>query len=155
MCSGTAINIAAGGSAAQSVGSVTIIDSVISNTPVGIVTAFDSTSQPATAGSLIIENLRLDNVPIAVQGPSGTVLAGSSSSTTIAAWGEGHQYTPDGPTAFQGPINGNARPASLVSGTAYYERSKPQYDQYPTSSFVSARSAGARGELSLSYTQHA
>lgn len=43
---------------ANAVGSVTLIDSSISNTPVGIVTSYNPTSTSPTAGSLIIENVR-------------------------------------------------------------------------------------------------
>jgi glucan 1,3-beta-glucosidase len=142
----TGINMASGGSSAQSVGSVTLLDSTISNTPVGIVTAFSSTSLPTTAGSLIIENVQLNNVPVAVKGPSGTVLAGTTGSTTIAAWGEGHEYLPNGPTYFQGSFTANSRPGSLLSGSRYYTRSKPQYNALPVSSFASTRSAGAKGD---------
>lgn len=52
------LSMNSGGRTAQSVASVTFIDSSISNTPVGIVTAHDATSQPPTGGSLIIENVR-------------------------------------------------------------------------------------------------
>ena len=63
----TGIDISAGGRTAQNVGSVTVIDSAFTNTPVGIITAFDSTSSPNTAGSLILENVVLTNVTTAVQ----------------------------------------------------------------------------------------
>ena len=138
------IDISAGGSGNQQVGSITLFDSQISNTPVGIRTAFNSGSQPPAAGSVILENVQLTNVGIAIQGPSGTVLAGGS--MTIAAWGEGHQYTPNGPNFFQGNIAANNRPGSLLSGGKYLEMSKPQYQNLGTGSFRSVRSAGARGD---------
>lgn len=137
------LNMSSGGPTAQSVGSVTFIDSTISNTPIGIITAHDATSQPTTAGSLILENVQLNNVPIAIQNQDGTVLAGGT--TTIAAWGEGHAYTPNGPNNIMNPIAPNNRPGSLLQGSRYYARSKPQYQQYPTSAFISARSSGATG----------
>ncbi|EMC99022.1 glycoside hydrolase family 55 protein [Baudoinia panamericana UAMH 10762] len=139
------LNMASGGSTAQSVGSVTFIDSQISNTVTGILTAHGPASQPPAAGSLILENVVFSNVEYAVAGANNaTNLAGGS--FTVAAWGEGHQYTPTGPTNFQGPITPNARPASLLQpGGKYYERSKPQYQQYGVSSFLSARDAGATG----------
>ncbi|GAB7348730.1 hypothetical protein MBLNU459_g7467t1 [Dothideomycetes sp. NU459] len=140
------LNMASGGVTAQSVGSVTFIDSSINDTPVGILTAHDAGSLPPTGGSLILENVQLSNVPVAVQGPTGTALAGSTGSMTIAAWGEGHEYTPTGPINFEGPITPNNRPASLLVGSKYYERSKPQYQSYPIFAFLSARSAGAKGD---------
>ena len=138
------IDISAGGTGSQEVGSITLFDSQISNTPVGIRTSFNSNSQPPAAGSVILENVALNNVPVAVQGPSGTVLAGGT--TTIAAWGEGHQYTPNGPNFFQGNIAPNNRPGSLLSGSKFLEMSKPQYANLGTGSFRSVRSAGARGD---------
>ncbi len=139
-------DISAGGTSGQEVGSVTIIDSTITNTPIGIITAHTPSSSPATAGSLIIENLQLNNVPTAIQLTGGTtVLAGTTGTTTIAGWGEGHSYTPNGPTQFEGIITPNSRPASLLSGSNYYTQSKPQYNTLPVSSFQSVRSAGASG----------
>lgn len=84
---------------------------------------------------------------VAVQGPGKTVaLAGSSGSTTIAAWGEGHAYSPQGPTDFEGFIRPNDRPANLVANGKYYERSKPQYEDVPLTGFLSARTLGATGD---------
>lgn len=125
--------------------SITLIDSSITGTPVGIKTSFTANQSPATSNSLIIENLALSNVPVAIQSSSGaTILAGGT--TTIAAWGQGHEYTPNGPTTFQGSITPNSRPSSLLSGSNYYTRSKPQYETLPLSSFKSVRSAGATGK---------
>lgn len=139
------IDISAGGSGAINTGSITLYDSSITNTPIGIRTAWSPSSVPATGDSLIIENVVLQNVPTAVQGPSGTLLAGSTGTMTIAGWGEGHKYVPNGPTTFSGSFTPNARPGGLLSGSKYYERSKPQYNDLPLSSFMSARSSGARG----------
>ncbi|KAI4722175.1 glucan 1,3-beta-glucosidase [Aureobasidium sp. EXF-10727] len=142
------INMSSGGSTAQAVGSVVLIDSTISNTPIGVVTAHDLTSQPAAGGSLILENVALNNVPIAVQGAGAvTALSGSSASSVISGWGEGHEYTPNGPTNFEGTSPANARPSSLIDRSGrYYSQAKPQYQQYPVSAFISARSSGATGD---------
>jgi len=133
----------------NSVGSMILIDSSITNTPVGIITAYNPPmTGPPTGGSLIVENVYLSNVPTAIQANGNQVLAGTSgsSSTTIAAWGEGHEYSPTGPKSFQGPFTPNSRPSSLVDGGKYYTRSKPQYNNLPASSFSSVRSAGAAGD---------
>ena len=53
----------------QSVASVTFLDSEINNTPVGILMARNANSTPAAGGSLILENVRINNVAVAVQGP--------------------------------------------------------------------------------------
>lgn len=141
------IDISAGGSSDQQVGSITVLDSSITNTPVGIVTAYTSSSSPATAGSMILENVVLTNVPTAVQLTGGTtVLSGATGTVTISGWGEGHEYVNGGgPNQFEGPIVPNSRPASLLSGKDYYTQSKPQYNSLPVSSFLSVRSSGAAG----------
>jgi hypothetical protein len=141
------IDITANNDGALGVGSVVLIDSDINNTPVGIAIGNKDASGPPAANSLIVENVRLNNVAVAIQGPSkSTVLAGTSGKTTIGAWGRGHAYNPDGPTTFQGSIEGNDRPAGLVSGNDFYERSKPKYELNWASDFVSVRSAGAKGD---------
>ena len=140
------LSMNSGGTQAQSVGSVTFFDSTISNTQTGFLTAHNANSLPPTGGSLIIENVQLNNVPVAVQGPDGVALAGTTGSTTIAAWGEGHSYTPNGPNNFEGPITPFSRPGSLLQGSRYYERSKPQYNSYSTQQILSVRDAGATGD---------
>ncbi|KAK9771541.1 putative Pectate lyase superfamily protein-domain-containing protein [Seiridium cardinale] len=148
---GKGIDISAGGSSAQNVGSITVIDSTFVNVPVAIITAYTSSSQPATAGSVVLENVVLQNVPIAVQGPSGTVLSGGTA--TITAWSEGHRYTPTGPQSALGAITPNSRPSVLLDSSGrYYQRSKPQYETLAASSFVSVRSAGAKGDASTDDT---
>ena len=141
----TGVDMTSGGPTAQNVGSMTFFDSSMTNTAVGIKTSHDTTSQPPTAGSLILENVQLSNVPIAVQGPNGVALAGTTGTATIAGWGEGHEYVPNGPINFEGSFAPPQRPGSLLQGNQYYQRSKPQYQTTPVSQFLSARSAGATG----------
>ncbi|KAF1978534.1 exo-beta 1,3 glucanase-like protein [Bimuria novae-zelandiae CBS 107.79] len=133
----------------QNVASVIIIDSTITNCPVFVDSAWTRTSSASGAGQLILENIALNNVPVAVKGPSGTVLAGGT--TTIRGWGQGNKYSPDGPTKFQGDITPN-RPAGLLNGDKYYARSKPQYQSYAIGNFVSARTSGAKGDGSTDDT---
>ncbi|KAJ4288747.1 hypothetical protein N0V88_007281 [Collariella sp. IMI 366227] len=130
------------------VGSITILDSEIKNTPIGIAYGSEGATKPPVANNFVFENVRLDNVPAAIKSPAGTVLAGSTGASVIAAWGRGHKYTPSssGPTKFEGTIPANTRPASLLSGSAYYTRSRPQYEDLPASEFLSARDAGAKGD---------
>lgn len=140
----TGVNMSTGGRTAQNVGSVTFIDSSITNTRVGFITARDQNSLPPAAGSLILENIRLSNVPVAIQGPSGPRL---SNTNFISGWVEGHTYTPTGPTEVQRQLTANARPSALLQRDGkYYERSKPQYATTPLSSFLSARALGCRGD---------
>jgi glucan 1,3-beta-glucosidase len=130
------------------VGSITFFDSEITNTPIGIITSRTDKSQPAAAGSLYLENVKLDNVGNAVQGPNGTsYLTGSSGLSTIEAWADGHQYSPNGPIAVWDPISPTKRPAPLLDDSGkYYERPKPQYGDVPLSKFLSARDLGATGD---------
>ncbi|KAK5661924.1 hypothetical protein OQA88_10034 [Cercophora sp. LCS_1] len=144
------IDMTGGGSNAITTGSVTLIDSTLTNVGVGIKTAWTGNSSPETAGSLVLENIQLSNVPVAVQGPNGNLLNGGT--TTIAAWGNGHSYTPNGPREFSGPITPNPRPASLLVNGRYYTRSKPQYESLPASSFLSVRSFGVRGDAAADDT---
>ncbi|KAJ5169876.1 uncharacterized protein N7500_002659 [Penicillium coprophilum] len=146
----TAVSISNGGAGAQLVGSVNILDSTIKNCQNFVETAWQSSD--LSTGSIILENIDLNNVPVAVKGVSGTVLAGGS--TTISAWGQGHKYTPNGPTNFQGAFTAPTRPSALLASGSnrYFTKSKPQYAQSPVASFVSIRSAGAKGDGSTDDT---
>ena len=137
-----------GGPSALSVGSVTFFDSSFTDVGIAFRTGYTQNSSPDTANSLILENINLKRTPIAVQdGNNATVLKGTPKNTRISAWGEGHSYTPNGPNDFEGPITPATRPSNLVTSSgAYYVRSKPQYETFPATSFVSARNQGARGD---------
>ncbi len=138
--------MSSGGSSSQAVGSVTFIDSTIADTPIGILTSHDSDVSSFSNGSLILENVYFKNVRTAVQGPkNATALAGTSGSLRVAAWGQGHQYSPTGPASFQGIIPEFFRPKGLSAGDVYYQRSKPSYAAIPVSQFSSTRAAGAKG----------
>ena len=127
------------------VGSVTVLDSKISNTGTFLVTGRTEASKPATAGGILLENIELDQVPIAVgSADGGEILKGGS--TTIAAWGQGHRYTPNGPEIFQEAITPSERPQGLLEGNKYYAPSKPQYEDLTADDFMSARDAGATGD---------
>ena len=93
---------------------------------------------------MILENIVLNNVPVAVKRSGATVLAGGT--TTIAAWGQGNKYTPNGPTKFQSTLTAARRPQGLLDGNKFYAKSKPQYQNLGVDSFISARAAGARGD---------
>ena len=128
---------------------MTLIDSNIVNTPVGISLQVrnELASRPSEE-SLIIENLSISNVPIVVGSAAGpTLLAGTTGSSTIAGWGRGSSYTATGHTRIQGNITPATRPGVLKTSTgAFYSRSKPQYETYQNTSFVSVRTAGAKGD---------
>lgn len=131
---------------AQAVGSVTLIDSSIEDTSIGILTAQTSEFSTSSNGSLVLEYVTFKNVHTAIQAPNNiTTLAGSSGSVDIAGWGQGHLYNPDGPYDFQGIMSPFSRPSGLVRGVKYYERSKPSYKGVLASRFLSVRTQGAKG----------
>ncbi|KAF9731820.1 hypothetical protein PMIN06_007795 [Paraphaeosphaeria minitans] len=146
------------GDGGLTVGSITLLDSSITNTPIGIVTGRTKSSQLDSTGALYLENVKLANVQQAVVGTNGTLLAGSSATTVIDAWADGHRYLPEFPLGSQtqtplapveatGPIAATKRPASLLDSTGkYYERSKPQYEKLSVDQFLSARTLGAKGD---------
>ena len=69
-----------------------IVDSSISNTPLAVKTSFNATANnPPTGGTLILENVRLNNVATAVNGAGGAVLL-AGGTKTIAAYAQGHRY---------------------------------------------------------------
>lgn len=200
----------------QTVGSATLMDSSFKNTQIGLVTAFNSNSQPKTGGTLIIANVDFTGAGKAIADPSGNaILAGGSK---IASWIQGNAYQPSGgqklkrtpqvvssvsagygsasatATAVTSVLTGSVSsvstaattsatssttasnssaapascnsaavafahtrvqqqmtapslPADLLDGSgAVLQRSKPQYESVPVSSFVSVKSAGAKGD---------
>ena len=152
----------------QTVGSVMIQDSKFSGTPKAILTSFSTTNNvPAGGGTLVIDNVDFTGATTAVAHADGSsILAGGSK---VASWAQGHAYTTgtDGPASttcsasapavsdshIQGPLGTPAKPASLLDGNGnIFERSKPQYETVPSSSFVSVRSKGAKGDGSTDDT---
>ncbi|KAK7049317.1 hypothetical protein VNI00_005918 [Paramarasmius palmivorus] len=130
----------------QTVGAEAIIDATVTNTPI-----FVRTSQPSTgslAGSLVINNARLNNVPTAVGVVGGaTVLAGGS--TTIASWAQGNVYTgsASGGRFTQGDIPAPNKPAVLLDGAGrIFSRPRPQYESYALDQIISVKDEGARGD---------
>jgi glucan 1,3-beta-glucosidase len=132
----------------QSAGSLALIDVVINDTPIGIRSS--TNSQGSLHGSLILNNVKLNNVPTAVAVADGTtILAGSSGSTTIESWGQGNVYSgTNGQGKFvQDNIPAGTKDASLLdSAGRIVGRGHPQYADYDVSQFASARAAGAKGD---------
>jgi glucan 1,3-beta-glucosidase len=141
------VDMSNGGTSSQTVGSVLLVDSTISNTPIGVSTAY-STNEGATNGTLIIDNVDMsENVPVAVSEAStkSTILAGNSK---IASWAQGRQYdgTNSG-TAVQNAQTAPKKPAALLDSAGnVFTRSKPKYETEPVSAFLSVKSAGAKGD---------
>ncbi|KAI0082779.1 exo-beta-1,3-glucanase [Panus rudis PR-1116 ss-1] len=129
----------------QTVGAEAIIDAVVTNTPI-----FVRNSKPSSslAGSLVLNNIRLNNVPTAVGIVGGQVVL-SGGTTTISSWAQGNVYSGTGSTGkFQkASIAAPAKPAALLdSAGRIFGRTRPQYENYAVSQFVSVRDQGAKGD---------
>ncbi|KFY58712.1 hypothetical protein V497_04688 [Pseudogymnoascus sp. VKM F-4516 (FW-969)] len=141
------IDMANGGAASQTVGSVLVMDSKISNTPVGIATVYQ-TDEGSTNGTLIIENVDMSsNVPVAVKnaGTEATILAGNAK---IDSYVQGREYKAvNAGKDVQGSTHTTTKPAGLLGADGkVFARSKPQYADVPSSSFVSVKAKGAKGD---------
>ncbi|KAJ6093992.1 hypothetical protein N7467_002837 [Penicillium canescens] len=76
----------------QTVGSVMLLDSKLTNTPTGIVTAWTKDSIPVGGGDLILDNVDFSGSKVAVAGVDGkSILAGGS---VVDNWVQGNTYTP-------------------------------------------------------------
>ena len=74
----------------QGVGAEAIIDAVVTNSPIFLRTTAASTG--TLDGSIVLNNIKLTNVPIAVGVQGGaTVLNGGT--TTISSWAQGNIFT--------------------------------------------------------------
>ncbi|THG98774.1 hypothetical protein EW026_g3453 [Hermanssonia centrifuga] len=130
----------------QGVGAEAIIDAVVTNTPIFVRSSIPSNGH--LQGSIVLNNIKLTNVPIAVGVKNGaTVLAGGS--MTIDSWAQGNVFkgTNSAGTFTQGNIASIPKaPAVLDSAGRIFGKSHPQYADYSPSDFVSVRSHGAKGD---------
>ncbi|KAF8310395.1 exo-beta-1,3-glucanase [Clavulina sp. PMI_390] len=139
--------ITTGGTATvnQTVGSESIVDAVVTNTPVFLMTTTVQTA--SLSGSILLENIQLSNVPRAVVDESDTtVLAGGS--LTIPQWLQGNVAGGSSPTVSyqQASLSPPKKPSSLTTSSGVFGRARPQYQDYAASQFQSVKSAGARGD---------
>ncbi|KAK0225091.1 exo-beta-1,3-glucanase [Armillaria nabsnona] len=129
----------------QTVGAEAIIDAVVTNTPIFVRT---STPSSSLAGSIVLNNVQLNNVPTAVGVVGGAVvLAGGT--MKINSWGQGNVYTGTNPTGqfVRNNIVSAAKPASLLDGSGFiFGKTRPQYADYATSQIVSVKDHGAVGD---------
>ncbi|KAH8106772.1 exo-beta-1,3-glucanase [Cristinia sonorae] len=131
--------------AAQTVGAEAIIDAVVTNTPI-----FVRTSQPSNslAGSLVLNNIRLNNVPTAVGVVGGQVVL-NGGTTTINTWGQGNTFsgTNPSPKFVKSSLTAPTKASSLLDSSGrIFGRTHPQYANFAVSQFVSVKDQGARGD---------
>ena len=119
---------------------------MVSNTPIFVRSSV--ASQGELAGSLVLNNIKLQNVTTAVGVVGGGgVLAGGTK--TIASWGQGNVYVGTNPkgTFTQGNIPKASIPSSLLDSSGrVFGKPHPQYHTYSVSQIVSVKSNGAKGD---------
>lgn len=141
-------NLFTGGvtAATQTVGAVAIIDAVVVQTPTFIQNS--NSSNGTLHGSLVLNNIKLVDVPVAVAVLNGSVvLAGGT--TTIRSWAQGNVYsgTSGVATFTQGNVHDFHKPSSLLDESGkIFGKSHPQYADYSVDQFVSVRTHGAKGD---------
>jgi len=135
----------------QTTGSLAIIDGEIQDTPVFIRTSQSSDNR--LAGSLVLSNIKLTNVPVVVgvlNGPD--VLLGTSPAVTTAVvdlWVQGNVYHGSDPRGVfvQGEFSPPRKPESLLTKEGkILGRGHPQYEDMDIEDFISMRDFGAVGD---------
>ncbi|KIY68777.1 glycoside hydrolase family 55 protein [Cylindrobasidium torrendii FP15055 ss-10] len=129
----------------QTLAGEAIIDAVVSETPIFIRSSEASTS---LAGSLVLNNIQLTNVPTAVGVADGTVVL-EGGSITIDSWGQGNVYkgTDSAGTFTQGEIVSAKKPESLLDSNGHiFGKMHPQYESYSVDQIVSVKAEGAVGD---------
>ena len=107
---------------------------MVTNTPI-----FVRSSQPSNgrlAGSIVLNNIKLNNVPTAV-GVAGGAVVLSGGTTTINSWGQGNVYSGSNgsPSFTKGNIAAPSKPSSLLDGSGrIFGRTRPQYESYAVGS---------------------
>ncbi|EGO27229.1 glycoside hydrolase family 55 protein [Serpula lacrymans var. lacrymans S7.9] len=141
-------DLATGGRSAnnQTVGAEAIIDAVVTNTPIFV--RCSTLSKNRLAGSLVLNNISLKNVPVAVGIVGGAiVLAGGT--MIISSWGQGNIYSGGNTnsTFVQGSIHSAYKDSSLLDSSGkIFGKTHPQYIDYSADQFVSVKSHGAKGD---------
>ncbi|KAJ4288542.1 hypothetical protein N0V90_011779 [Kalmusia sp. IMI 367209] len=131
----------------QTVGSVLLIDSKYTATPIGVNTSFSETSIPVGGGTLIIDNVDFSGAKTAVQNQQGNVLLPGG--TTVKNWAQGNALASGGTQGrVQGNVeNGPTKPKSLLADDgSLFERSKPLYENVDAAQVVSLKTSGAKGD---------
>ncbi|KAI0692746.1 beta-1,3-glucanase [Cerioporus squamosus] len=130
----------------QGTGGEAIIDAVVTNTPIFVRNT--SPSNGSLHGALVLNNIKLNNVPTAVGVTGGAVLL-NGGTTTINSWAQGNVYTGTNPIGrfIQASIpNINKASSLLDSSGRIFGKTHPQYQDFAPDQFVSVKSAGARGD---------
>ena len=118
----------------------------MTNTPIFFRTS--AASNGVLEGAIVLNNIRLNNVPIAVGVLNGpTVLAGGT--LTIDTWGQGNVFKGNSGagTFVQANLASVPKAGSLLdSAGRMFGRGHPQYEDYAPGQFVSVKTQGAHGD---------
>ena len=144
----------------QTVGSMILADSIISNVEYGIRFAYQNTSANfyPTGGSLVIDNVNFSGITggVLVDVTNTSIIASDTSHIDTWASGNGYLYGSgthqSSTTVLKGTKQENAINAPnkaqtlLDSKQNIFTQSRPQYESYPLSSFITAKSQGCAGD---------
>ncbi|KAL6789689.1 pectin lyase fold/virulence factor [Trichoderma sp. SZMC 28012] len=123
-----------GGDTGQGTGSVSIIDTIISGTKVGILT-----NNAGTSPNIVLDNTVFDGVtsPVLIDGGS-TLLSGNSD-----LWATGKRYNGSVGSSQTGAVTAPAKAKGLLDSKGFlYVRERPQYEDQSAGSFLAATTDG-------------
>ncbi|KAK1148572.1 hypothetical protein N8T08_009579 [Aspergillus melleus] len=127
----------------QTVGSVLLLDSKLTNTPTGVATAFSKDSIPVGGGVLILDNVDFGGSKTAVVGVDGhSILEGGS---VVTNWVQGNSYIPS--TSLSKRASEPADPVEVVIETVIEtvtECGSPATDALPAPVTTDAAAHGAQ-----------
>jgi glucan 1,3-beta-glucosidase len=112
-------------------GSIVVIDSDFTNTPIAIRTQFGG--GPGAAGSLYVENVNYAGSGTIVQSSGNNVLT-TTSSKTVKSWAQGYLWQNGGNTMGTIDLSSQTptRPASLLKADGtYFEQTRPTFVGIP------------------------
>ncbi|GKT58402.1 glucan 1,3-beta-glucosidase [Colletotrichum tofieldiae] len=123
-----------GGNSGQGIGSVSIIDSTISDVEVGVLTNSLSTSP-----NIVLDNTNFENVANPVMAASGNIILSGNS----RLWATGKRYNGSDGSTQTGAVTAPGRGTGLDdSNGLLYVRSRPQYEKNSVGSFLVATTDG-------------
>ncbi|KAJ3160264.1 hypothetical protein HK101_000933 [Irineochytrium annulatum] len=132
--------------------SVSILDSVIMETNVVVMTSAplpvnDSSTGVATPGTVILDNIEMISVGAAVLHTASGAALLPGGTFHVERWGIGHVYRNGSRVAVAGPLPRSAKPAALLDDTGrFFSRKRPEYEEHDASDFISVKNFGAIGD---------
>jgi glucan 1,3-beta-glucosidase len=106
--------------------------------------------------SIVLNNIKLNNVPTAVGIVGGGVVL-NGGTTTIDTWVQGNVYTGTSTAGrfTQGNVGAIPKASTLLDGSGrIFGKSHPQYAAYSPSQIISVKAAGAKGDVCSRHSRH-